>query len=315
MAFEVRKFNQFVVLIVTSVFVSTKLSVGFPHLVHHPDEQDGLFEGDIILMPDQISGLKNLVNNKAQLWPNKTLYYDYTDNEFSIEQKHQIESAIQDLRHNTCVQFVRKSATTPSGITYINFRNLGLGCASTVGYHPIGVGLDMFLGGLRCHTHGTIQHELLHSLGFWHEHTRPDRDKHVDIQWSNIIPGREFNFKKRDISDTQYEGMPYDYGSVMHYRAQAFSKDRISPTIVPFNKEASILMGQRIRFSNVDIAKLNRLYSCPTGIYYLGDNLVDQESVTGNLYFNFKKLNSTNPDELEQIVAKGIENLNELSDE
>ncbi|XP_022191285.1 low choriolytic enzyme-like [Nilaparvata lugens] len=311
MAFDVRKLNHIVIAVVGLVIVLNKLSEGLP-IDHPPYEQDGLFEGDIILMPHQISGLKNLVNNKAQLWPNKTLYYTYTESEFSPEQRQQVESAIQDLRHNTCVQFVKRSASDPAGTTYINFRNTGFGCASVVGYHPIGVGLDMFLGGLRCHTHGTIQHELLHSLGFWHEHTRPDRDSHVDIRWENIVPGREFNFKKRDLSDTQYEGMPYDYGSVMHYRSQAFSRDRVSPTIVPFDKEASIMMGQRIRFSNVDIAKLNRLYNCPTGIYYLGDNLVEQEAVIGNLFLNLRNTNTTDTNNVEKLVTEGIKHLKKL---
>lgn len=62
-------------------------------------------------------------------------------------------------------------------------------CAAAVGYHNFGP-LDLFLGGPTCQTRGTIQHEFLHTLGFWHEHTRQDRDKHVTINWDNISRGK-----------------------------------------------------------------------------------------------------------------------------
>lgn len=41
-----------------------------------------------------------------------------------------------------------------------------------------------------CELRGKIQHEVLHSLGFWHEHTRPDRDEYVTVNWGNIKPGK-----------------------------------------------------------------------------------------------------------------------------
>ena len=36
---------------------------------------------------------------------------------------------------------------------------------------------------------GRALHELMHALGFYHEHSRPDRDQHINIVTKNVAKG------------------------------------------------------------------------------------------------------------------------------
>lgn len=50
--------------------------------------------------------------------------------------------------------------------------------------------------GKNCDKFGIVVHELGHVIGFWHEHTRPDRDENVQIIIENIMDGQQYNFNK-----------------------------------------------------------------------------------------------------------------------
>ena len=71
-------------------------------------------------------------------------------------------------------------------------------------------------------TFSAVLHEIGHVLGFYHEQSRPDRDKYVTIHHQNIIPGAESNFRK--VTDVNSLGVTYDFNSIMHYYARDFAK-------------------------------------------------------------------------------------------
>lgn len=65
-------------------------------------------------------------------------------------------------------------------------------CCSYVGRR--GGGPQAISIGKNCDKFGIVVHELGHVIGFWHEHTRPDRDEHVSIIRDNIQPGTAAGF-------------------------------------------------------------------------------------------------------------------------
>ena len=49
------------------------------------------------------------------------------------------------------------------------------------------------LGTPGCVSKGIALHELMHTLGFWHEQSRSDRDKYVKVKDHNIKEGKCIN--------------------------------------------------------------------------------------------------------------------------
>uniref|UniRef100_A0A673MYU9 Metalloendopeptidase n=1 Tax=Sinocyclocheilus rhinocerous TaxID=307959 RepID=A0A673MYU9_9TELE len=132
-------------------------------------------------------------------------------------------------------------------------------CYSKVGNRQMGK-QELSIGA-NCDSLGTVEHEFLHALGFWHEQSRSDRDDYVTIVWDQIQEGKEHNFNSYDETVSSSLGVPYDYGSVMHYSKTSFSNASES-TIVTKIPEFLDVIGQRMEFSDSDLLKLNRLYNC-----------------------------------------------------
>ena len=108
-----------------------------------------------------------------------------------------------------------------------------------------------------------IVHEIGHTIGFYHEQSRPDRDNYVRVKLYNAKSGTWPNFAKysRDYIDTR--GVEYDYGSIMHYRANAFSSNGMD-TVIPIVAEGEEvpIIGQRLKLSKLDIAMARAMYHC-----------------------------------------------------
>ncbi|KAJ1182621.1 hypothetical protein NDU88_007808 [Pleurodeles waltl] len=187
------------------------------------------------------------------LWPKSnhgTVKVPYTLSSYTGEDADKIIAAMKEFALMTCVHFVNR--TTESDYVHIV---PGDGCWSSIGRKggPQKVSL-----GSGCLSKGSIQHELNHVLGFHHEHSRSDRDEYVRIVKEFIPAGRLSNFKKENTNNL---GLEYDYSSVMHYGRYAYSNTSGQETIIPIKNPAADI-GQTIGLSNMDLAKINRLYNC-----------------------------------------------------
>lgn len=129
-----------------------------------------------------------------------------------------IKNAFKMFRQRTCIKFVPRSNQRD----YVSIERSSNGCWSTVG--RVGGRQVLNLQKDSCFRRiGTILHELMHAIGFLHEHTRYDRDQFVDIYYLNVRFDAISNFWKESKDETRTYGIGYDLGSVMHYSQRAFS--------------------------------------------------------------------------------------------
>lgn len=112
-----------------------------------------------------------------------------------------------------------------------------------------------------CITIDTIQHELLHALGFYHMHNHKDRDDFIDIRLENVNKSDWRKFQKSNSFTSSDFGTPYDFFSVMHYEPTALSNNG-QDTIVTKDPIYQELIGKVHRISLGDVQRIKIMYEC-----------------------------------------------------
>jgi len=155
----------------------------------------------------------------ASLWPGGVVPYHISE-DFGDQTIAAIKSAVDTLNAKTQVRFVPYDKTAHKDYVDIVVMDEDEGGS---GQSEIGrqSGRQKLWLKTSVDSSNTIVHELMHSLGFRHEHTRADRDRFVQILWGNIQDGEDGNFR---IHDGDFLFDSYDKASVMHYNGFAFSK-------------------------------------------------------------------------------------------
>ena len=80
------------------------------------------------------------------------------------------------------------------------------------------------------------------------------------MYYDNIYEGLESEFAREEFEDVDTLGVGYDYNSIMHYDADAFSTGDLNTRAA---LDPSIAIGGATALSELDILKINKLYNCP----------------------------------------------------
>ncbi|XP_066935925.1 zinc metalloproteinase dpy-31-like isoform X1 [Clytia hemisphaerica] len=226
-------------------------------------EEGSMIEGDMELDPDQMSAYmeqrersgNTFAAIKSNLWLTNgkadTIKY-YIDYRISRATK-AINQALADYEKYTCLRFSKQTGR-PSG-PHIFFTT-GSGCTSPVGRMRHGNSIRLAGG---CWTKGIVIHEIGHTIGLFHEQSRPDRDQYVKILYENIQDRYKFAFNKMRVSNWDAKGTKYDLDSIMHYGQRYFSKNR-QLTIKALKSSDQGRIGQRRGFSEIDKQQINKMY-------------------------------------------------------
>jgi hypothetical protein len=211
-------------------------------------------QGDMVLgkLTDPESKITQGVTGvqRTRLWPSNQIPYSIQEGALP---RAAIQAAIDQFHAQTNVRFVPYTGQADS-LVFTSATEL---CASYLG--RIGGGQPIYLSP-KCGTN-EVMHELMHALGFVHEHSRPDRDQFLEVVWNNIdtvfwpqfwIIPEEF------VHDYTGAVFSFDPQSIMLYEPTAFAKQAGQPTLrAKGNQE---LRPSRGAFSRTDRERLFYLY-------------------------------------------------------
>lgn len=199
-------------------------------------------------------------------WPDGLVYYTF-DAAVSAANANRVLNAMIELECVCGVQFLPwPGPSTPNYIVVENSLIPGFNYSTSIGMK----GGEQTIAIVDWTSHYIIIHEIMHALGFQHEHQKSDRDDYVTVQTSNVDAEYLSQF---DILEGGGASRAYDFDSVMHYSACAFSNcgqcDPTDPgcaTIVvnqPWHAAWQELIGNRNHLSAGDVTALRFLYPSP----------------------------------------------------
>jgi hypothetical protein len=182
----------------------------------------------------------------SQLWTNNTVPYVIDP---AIPNPTRIMDAITYYNQNTPLKW--QARTNEANFVHYMRSTVGDGvCYSSVGM----IGGEQFIHVEDTCGEPTMIHEMGHTVGFYHEHERRDRNRHVTVRFENIDKNQ---FGEFNIASAGQDAAAYEYASLMHYAPFEFSKDGLP---VMDTVSAGIPFHTYTVFSPGDLDTLFRMY-------------------------------------------------------
>jgi len=164
-----------------------------------------------------------------------------------------VTAAIAYINKETNINFVKRQGEKD----YVAIISGKSNCYSGVGRHG---GKQLITLSALCNR-GAIIHELVHTIGFFHEQSRSDRDEYLDIFWGNIEIKYWPQFKKIQKVSTHTPDSPFDLKSIMLYPPNAFAINKSFATMGTVDGELYTPASEELSYW--DKEEINALYPLP----------------------------------------------------
>ncbi|KAK6052346.1 hypothetical protein COOONC_10148 [Cooperia oncophora] len=235
-----------------------------------------LFQGDMVLSKEQqdqiaadVSGTRtkrqtyNDKNYPGRRWTKGVNYF--FDKSASEKVKSVFKKAAREWMDNTCINFTQSDSGKLRTAFVCSWKmDVGLSLAGLEAYKTshlvMAVNRYDFESCSFYVVIGTAAHELGHALGFFHTHSRHDRDRFITVDKENIKPDWLDQFTLETPATNNNYDLTYDYGSLMHYGATSATRNKL-PTMVPKDVHYTQTLGSPF-ISFYDLLMLNTHYNC-----------------------------------------------------
>ena len=225
--------------------------VGKDTLILKKVNDDYVYEGDIIFYKEQIATTKGAGSINTIKWPNNIVYFSISSN---VKDHQPIENAIKEYENKTNLIFKQRINEK----NFIEFKSHNEDFSdSNLGMVDYLLKHNLIRLGTKNYNAGVVMHEIGHSIGLEHEHSKKGRDQYIEVLWENVEDSETARYNLEEKTNTIVTP-GFDFNSIMLYWSGSFSKNGGYTLVKRDNKKP--FGNQREYLSPDDIKIINLMY-------------------------------------------------------